>query len=189
MNRRDLIRQISLLTGATLVGAEFFMSGCTTGDRQPVGLFAADDVVFFDEVAETIIPKTDTPGAKEAKVGTFIAAFSTACYGEEQLRILKEGIATLNQESEKAFHSAFIKASPSQKEKLLTDTSKVAKKYNSDFSDKPGYTPHYFTLMKQLTLLGFFTSEKGYTQVLRYVPAPGKYEGCIDYKTGETSWA
>lgn len=189
MNRRDLIRQISLLTGATLVGAEFFMSGCTTSDRQAVGVFTAADVSFFDEVAETIIPQTDTPGAKEAKVGTFIAAFSTACYNEQQLRVLKEGIATLDRESEKTFHTGFVKATASQKEQLLTAINKVAKKYNSDSGDKPGYTPHYFTLMKQLTLLGFFTSKQGYTQVLRYVPAPGRYEGCIDYKTGDTSWA
>ena len=49
--------------------------------------------------------------------------------------------------------------------------------------------PHYFSLMKQLSLLGFFTSKPGATKVLRYIPVPGKYEGCIDYKKGETAWA
>jgi hypothetical protein len=49
--------------------------------------------------------------------------------------------------------------------------------------------PHYFTLMKQLTLLGFFTSEPGSTRVLRYRPVPGKYKGCVPYRKGETSWA
>ena len=44
---------------------------------------------------------------------------------------------------------------------------------------------HYFTMMKQLTLWGFFTSKEGMMQALRYVPVPGKYEGCIDYKKGD----
>lgn len=50
-------------------------------------------------------------------------------------------------------------------------------------------SPHYFSLMKQLTLLGYFTSEVGATQALRYVPVPGKYEGCISYKKGDRAWA
>jgi hypothetical protein len=43
--------------------------------------------------------------------------------------------------------------------------------------------------MKQLTMLGYFTSEVGSTQALRYVPVPGKYEGCIPYKKGDRAWA
>jgi len=48
---------------------------------------------------------------------------------------------------------------------------------------------HYFTMMKQLTLLGYFTSKPGATEALRYVPVPGRYEGCIPYTKGEKAWA
>ncbi|HLG38044.1 MAG TPA: gluconate 2-dehydrogenase subunit 3 family protein, partial [Chitinophagaceae bacterium] len=91
---------------------------------------------------------------------------------------------------EKKYGNNFIKINDSQKQELLTEIDAEAKKANEKKSE-PGkeQPPHYFTLMKQMTLLGFFTSKPGATQVLRYNPVPGKYEGCIDYKEGETSWA
>lgn len=49
--------------------------------------------------------------------------------------------------------------------------------------------PHYFRLMKQLSLLGYFTSEIGYTKAQRYVESPGRYDPCVPYKPGEKSWA
>ncbi|MGI9262739.1 MAG: gluconate 2-dehydrogenase subunit 3 family protein, partial [Woeseiaceae bacterium] len=48
---------------------------------------------------------------------------------------------------------------------------------------------HYFRMMKELTLLGYFTSEIGYTQAMRYVETPGRYDPCVPYTTGEKSWA
>lgn len=48
---------------------------------------------------------------------------------------------------------------------------------------------HYFTLMKQLTLLGFFTSKPGATEALRHVAVPGRYDGCMEYKKGDRAWA
>jgi hypothetical protein len=81
-----------------------------------------------------------------------------------------------------------MKLSAAQKQVLLSEIDGEAKKYIAQNATGAN-PPHYFTLMKQLTLLGFFTSKPGATQVLRYNPVPGKYEGCIDYKKGETSWA
>ena len=48
---------------------------------------------------------------------------------------------------------------------------------------------HYFRMMKELTILGYFTSEIGATQALRYVAVPGRYEGCVPYTKGEKAWA
>lgn len=189
MNRRDLIKQIALLTGTAVIGGEFFLTGCKTNDKSSTGFFTEKDISFFDEVAETIIPKTNTPGAKDAAVGKFMASYSTDCYDELQLKTLKEGISKLNDTAEKKYGKTFIEINASQKQELLTIIDTEAKKYNEkDQSKKEQQPPHYFTLMKQLVLLGFFTSKPGVTKVLRWVPVPGKYQGCIDYKEGETSW-
>jgi hypothetical protein len=188
MDRRELIRQIALLTGSAVIGGEFFLSGCKSGDTASDGFFTEKDISFFDEVAETIIPKTNTPGAKEAEVGKFMASYSSDCYEESNRNILKDGINKLNEASEKMNGLSFMKATALQKQNLLTGIDAEAKKYNEDNRSKAG-PPHYFTLMKQLVLFGFFTSKPGVTQVLRYAPVPGKYEGCIDHKEGETSWA
>jgi Gluconate 2-dehydrogenase subunit 3 len=187
MNRRQLIKHIALLTGSAVAGGEFFLSGCKSSDKSSVGFFTEKDISFFDEIAETILPKTNTPGAKEAEVGKFMTFYSTDCYDELQRKALKDGISKLNEASEKLYKVSFMEATAPQRQTLLTATDAEAKKYNDNRSKES--PPHYFTLMKQLTLLGFFTSKPGVTQVLRYVPVPGKYEGCIEYKEGETSWA
>jgi hypothetical protein len=191
MNRRELIKYIALLTGATVAGSEFFLSGCRNNDNVSAGFFTEKDISFFDEVAETILPKTNTPGAKDAEMGKFMASYSTDCYNELQLKTLKDGINKLDKSSEKINKVSFMSGTALQKQILLIETDAEAKKYNEENKRQSNkeYPPHYFTLMKQLVLLGFFTSKPGVTQVLRYVPVPGKYYGCIDYKEGETSWA
>jgi hypothetical protein len=191
MNRRELIKHVSILTGAAVVGSEFFLSGCKSNDNVSAGFFTEKDISFFDEVAETILPKTNTPGAKDAEVGKFMASYSTDCYSNDELQLLKEGIRDLNKKSSKMNREFFVYGTAAQKQKVLEEADAEAKKYNEEkeHSRKKVMGPHYFTLMKQMVLLGFFTSKPGATQVLRYVPVPGKYEGCIDYKEGETSWA
>lgn len=186
MNRRELLKQIGLLTGTAVIGGDFFLSGCKNTDKAVTGFFTKEDVLFFDEVAETILPKTNTPGAKDAAIGKFMAIYSTDCYDKEQLNIVKEGINKLTEAADKQYSKGFMEINSAQKQELLTEIDAEAKKYNETLKDQP---PHYFTLMKQMVLLGFFTSKPGATQVLRYNPVPGKYEGCINYKEGETSWA
>jgi hypothetical protein len=190
MNRRDALSRVALLLGGTVIGAEFFLSGCNTSDKK-IGQsvdFTADDIAFLDEVAETIIPATDTPGAKAAKVGTFMTVMVKDCYDEKQQKVFLEGMRKLNESSSQKFNgSGFMKLTPEQRKELLTGLDKEQKDYAKN--KKKEDDPHYFTLMKQLTLLGYFTSEPGATQALRYVPVPGRFDACIPYKKGDKAWA
>ena len=188
MNRRELIKHIGLLTGVAVTGGELFLTGCTSSDNAPVSFFTQEDISFFDDVAETIIPRTDTPGAKDAEVGKFMASYASDCYDDNDRQLVKAGIRDINTKSSTMNREFFKYASPEQKQKLLEQIDAEAKKHNETESKKQVQGPHYFTLMKQMVLLGFFTSKPGATQVLRYLPVPGKYLGCIDYKEGETSW-
>jgi hypothetical protein len=181
MHRRELIKLIVAATGCALVGMEGARAAPAV--RSP---FSTHDLAMLDEIAETIIPRTDTPGAKDAAVGAFIARYSAACYEPAQLRSLQQGIGTLDALMRTKAGLDFLRASPAQRQALLIEIDLQARKH----AKEPGHpVPHYFTLMKQLTLLGFFTSEPGSTRVLRYRPVPGKYKGCVPYKKGETSWA
>jgi hypothetical protein len=49
--------------------------------------------------------------------------------------------------------------------------------------------PHYFRMMKELALLGYFTSEIGYNQARRWVETPERFDPCAPYSPGETIWA
>nr|WP_294944101.1 gluconate 2-dehydrogenase subunit 3 family protein [uncultured Mucilaginibacter sp.] len=206
MNRRDALGRVGLILGGTIIGAEFFISGCKSGSSLNTDdLAAPETTAFLDEVGETILPATSTPGAKEAKVGAFMAVMVKDCYTEADQKAFKEGIGKLDEASSKKFSKKFMEATPAQRTELLTELDKEAKEYatkrNADVeADKAKHKGekdykaadvpnHYFTMMKQLTLLGYFTSEVGATKALRYVPVPGKYDGNYPYKKGDRAWA
>jgi hypothetical protein len=191
MNRRDALSRVALLFGGTIIGAEFFLSGCKNPDTKTASGaldFSSKNISFLDEVAETILPETpSSPGAKAAKVGDFMKTMVTDCYDEKDQKIFMEGIGKLDAAADKKYGKSFIKLSPEERKAFLIELDKEAKDYTA--ARKDGDPNHYFSMMKQLTLLGFFTSEVGATKALRYVAVPGKWEGCVDYKKGDKAWA
>lgn len=188
MNRREALSRVGLILGGTVIGAEFFLSGCKTGSSVDTDdLAKPETVAFMDEVGETILPETSTPGAKAAKVGAFMATMVKDCYSADDQKVFKKGLSDLDEASNKKFSKKFMEADAKQRTELLTELDKEAKEYNK--TKKPEDANHYFTMVKQLTLLGYFTSEVGATKALRYVPVPGKYVGDYPYKKGDHAWA
>lgn len=189
MNRREALNMVALLMGGTVVGGTVFLEGCKTADKKSVAALplTKEQMAFLDEVAETIIPTTTTPGAKAAKVGEFMNTMVVDCYEEKDQKVFLEGLAKIDEASQAAYKKDFLSITPEQRKEMLSKIDKEAVDYGK--SKKPEDPTHYFSLMKQLTLLGYFTSEVGATQALRYVAVPGKYEGCIDYKKGDKAWA
>ncbi|HXB94676.1 MAG TPA: gluconate 2-dehydrogenase subunit 3 family protein [Puia sp.] len=191
MNRRDALTRVGLLLGGTIVGAEMFLSGCTNSPEKNIGgagtNFSNDDIAFFDEIGETILPATDSPGAKEAKIGDFMARIVKDCYTEEDQKIFLDGMKKLSDASKQQNGRPFLESTPEQRHDLLVALDKEQKAYMA--AKKEGDPTHYFRMMKELTLWGYFTSEVGATKALRYVAVPGRYEGCIDYKKGDKAWA
>jgi hypothetical protein len=184
MNRRDALSRVSLLFGGgVLIGSDAFLSGCSRREEKAMNGMAFTDhqVSFLNEVGETILPATaESPGAKEARVGEFMNTIVTDCYTAEDQRIILEGIGIIEQRSGTEYKREFLKLKDAEKLSLLNAIDKEAK--NQKY-------PHYFTMMKQLTVWGYFTSEVGSTKALRYVPVPGRYEGCIPYTKGEGVFA
>lgn len=195
MDRRELLRMIAVLTGGAVVGAEAFLTGCKNTETVSAA-FTEKDIAFLDEVAETILPATNTPGAKEAKVGQFMTVIVNDCYEEDDQKTFHEGMKQVNDAFDKKYSTSFIKGTPQQRHDFLVELDKEAKEHqkkraeSKNSEDQKEKMPnHYFSLMKQLTLWGYFTSKEGMTKALRYNPVPGHYEGCIDYKKGEKSFA
>jgi hypothetical protein len=188
MNRRDALSRVALLLGGTVIGAEFFLSGCKANDKYGASLnFTPEDIAYLDEIAETIIPTTDTPGAKAAKVGAFMTVMVNDCYTEKDQKTFLEGMTKLNEAATKKFDDGFMQIKPEQRTALLTELDKEQKEYAKN--KKKEDPAHYFSQMKQLTLLGYFTSEIGATKALRYEAVPGRYDGCMPYKKGDKAWA
>jgi hypothetical protein len=184
MNRREALTATAALLGTTLVGAQAFLSGCSPSEKPLTG-FSEDLIAMLDEVGETILPETpSSPGAKAARIGQFMKVMVTDCYSDEERATFFDGVKQINSKSRERFGKTFIELAKSEKEQLLSsfDKESRAPKKEGDQAE------HFFNMLNQLTVWGFFSSEPGATKALRYVPVPGRYEGCIDYKPGEAAW-
>jgi hypothetical protein len=190
MNRRDAIARVGLILGGTVVGSQVFLSGCAKKSEVAAtgNTFTPETISFLDEVGETILPASAaSPGAKESKIGEFMKTIVSDCYEEKDQKIFMDGIGKLNEASNKKFSKDFMSLSATEKHDLLVEVDKEAK--DNLANKKEGDPQHYFTLMKQLTLWGYFTSEVGSTKALRFLPVPGRYDGAYPYKKGDRAWA
>lgn len=200
-----------MLTGGVVIGGEVFLTGCKTAGKTDAG-FTAANISLLDEIGETIIPATNTPGAKAAKVGEFMKVMVTDCYTQEQQTVFTNGLSNFEEVCKKAMNKSFMDLSAQERNDFLVTLEKEAKEFNTkaeaadkiekesldkanstklwkDQKEFLGSPRHYYTMMKQLTLLGFFSSETGMKETLRYLPVPGKYDGNFPYAKGEKAWA
>ena len=191
MNRREAISAVGFLVGGTVIGAEAFLSGCSNKPSSPPlnGVLTSDQIGFLDEVGETILPMTATsPGAKEAKVGEFMDIMLKDCYSPADQKIFLDGIATVDNARKAKYDNGFVKLKPDEKHALLLSIDGEASKYK-DTRKAGDPETHYYSMMKQLTLLGYFTSEVGATKALSHVDVPGRYEACVPLKPGQKAWS
>jgi hypothetical protein len=237
INRREAIRRVSaLLGGVAFVGGTSLISACEKAPSSEAakgtpGAFTPEEIAYLDEVAETILPETKTPGAKAAKTGAFMALMVTDSYGTDDQKIFRDGMAKLEDATKKAHNVGFMAATPEQRlavlnaldreQKTYTDARENAQRAKRGLPAVPagGSAPgdehlpdqrkegatggessgaaaitadapsHYFRMMKELALLGYFTSEIGYTKAMRYQESPGRFDPCTPYTKGEPAWA
>ena len=217
--REAILRMSALLGGVALIGSGALISGCRAEKTGTLGTpFTADDIAYLDEIAETILPTTSTPGAKAAKTGAFMALMVTDTYHDDDEKTFRDGMRKLDDLSKSKNGASFMKATPAQRLALLQELDREQhdysekqraegrKKSDAYINDtKQQNAPEakinpatvianeppnkYFRMMKELALLGYFTSEVGATQALRYVESPGRYDPCAPYKPGEKDWA
>lgn len=214
--RVAIARVTALLGGAALVGGSSLLTGCREPNTDAP--FTADEIAFLDEVAETILPETTTPGAKAAGTGAFMAMMVTDSYDARDRKIFREGIRQIDDACREQYDVSFMSASPQQRLAILEpidreqhavgearreDQRNRAMAFVNDQRQEaaPGGEAgaaaaitedppaHYFRMMKELALLGYFTSEIGCTQAQRYIESPGRFDPCAPYAPGEKSWA
>lgn len=218
MNRREALSRVSILLGGAIVGADFFLAGCKAHDTT-ASLFSKADIGLLDEIAETIIPATpDSGGGKAARIGEFMKNIISDCYTVEQQKTFTDGLVQLKSACHARYKKEFSQLPDPEKAVFLTDLYREAKDYvNTDAYKKAKeafdqqqhdwaraeaakqnfgagylkkqYPPHYFTMMRQLTLWGYFSSQEGMTKALRYMDTPGHYDGAYPYKKGDKAWA
>lgn len=208
MNRREAIRRVAMLMGGSVIGANLFLEGCTRPASKDVSvLFEDDKIDFLGDIAEAILPETSTPGAKEAGVGEFIPVMIRDCYDPQDQKAFIEGLDKVDDKAKEEFGKNFQQLSKDEQLQFVHLLDQEAKAYQKERGEKQGklnkeaeekgtsaedveqLPNHFFHLMKQLTLTGFFTSEVGMTKALRFVKIPGRYDGNYPYKKGDRAFA
>ena len=184
MNRRQALSLTATIMGGTIVGSNAILSGCNfSEERTMTGLFSTKDLRLLDEIGEAILPHSEkSPGAKAANIGEFMKTIVTDLYSDEEIEIFKSGLKEIQHLSDQNYSQDFLDITIVDRQKLLLGLDKVAR------SGLHKEKVHYYTMIKQLTIWGYFTSEPGATKALRYNPVPGRFEGCIDYKPGDKAW-
>jgi hypothetical protein len=182
MTRKEAIHFISILLGGSMIGAGALLTGCRVNDKK-LDALTNEHLDYLNEIGDTILPATATPGAKAAGVGAFILSMVNDCYDENEQKIFRQGLDTINKRSADSFGKDYLHIQTSERHSLLTTIDGEQKAYTE--SKKETEPPHYFRMMKELTLLGYFTSKPGCTEAKRYMPTPGRYAGCVPYTKGE----
>jgi hypothetical protein len=148
------------------------------------------DIPLLDEIGETIIPSTGgTPGAKATKIGAYMILMVQDCYEPRDQEIFLNGLNTLETRCANQFKNSFVHLKADQKLKILEQLQEEEIAYKLEKDTDVQSIPHYFNLLKNLTISGYFTSEIGMTQARKYLFVPGKFESCIPYKKGDRAWA
>lgn len=214
MDRREAVKSVAFLIGGALSATTIatLFDSCQSPNKNVSELFTADQQKIITELADIIIPTTaKSPGAKAANVGPFITMMIQDCYAEDAQKAFVKGVEDLEANAKKEFSKSFIEISVAEREQMISklrDETVIAQKNENDkkseaeklgnvpkkanpmsVKEKPKTTPFFFAIARDLTMLGYFTSEVGATQAYDYIPVPGRYDGCVDLKPGQRVWA
>ncbi len=175
MNRRDMLL---LLAGTAAVPDRLLAMGRTVHKRAQAGTLRAltpQQSETVATIAELIIPKTDTPGAREAGVPAFIDVMLADWGDADQRQFFTAGLANVDERSRAAFGKDFVACTAQQQSEILQDLDYELARLRDTKSDT---SKNFFQAMKWLTLTGYYTSEVGATSELHFRVVPGRYEPC-----------
>lgn len=185
MNRRELLQMIASVTGYAMIGSPLLMSACTSANPARGMVLSADDQALLAEIADTIFPRTNTPGAKDVGVPELMVRLVNNTYEDLDQQQFHQGLAAIRSDTLARYGQSFENLPAAQRAEFLNALNQSALVYRRP----QGVSAHYFIMMKQLTIFSYFTSEQVQTSVLRLVPVPGRFDGDYPYVKGETAWS
>jgi hypothetical protein len=192
MNRRDAIQHFTLMMGGTfaLNALPIIPDYWEFDESSPLSFFSKQQRKLVAELTEVIIPTTDTPGAKAAKVVDYIELMLQDCYKKEEQNTFIEGLLDVEKRAKATFQKSFTKLKPQEQTEIVATVEQAAKDMKSSMRVANGkYPKSFFDMLRSLTVTGYFTSEVGAQQALAYLPVPGPYQGCVPLAAGQKTWA
>lgn len=180
MKRRDAMKKVAAIMGASLSVPTLlvFQQGCSTDLKPKTTEFSVEETEVLQKIGNIIIPESDIPGAATVGTGAFTVMILESCYPME---------------AREEVHKFVSELSPDFKDKPIQDQIKKVQQIDDiiygEANEQEKEKWNAYRIVKELALLGYFTSEPGTTQALEYVQVPGRYEGCIEVTPGQKAWA
>ena len=189
MDRRVALSISGLICGGVFIGAGSILTNCQPKERKSIlGLLNKEEIKVLEEIAETILPKTEgAPGVKEIEIGKYINSIVTDCFDNDEQQVVIQGVKQLNEFCNLTFEDDFIDLGIDAKHKALLVLEAEAKAHNLKPENRR--RKHYYSMIKDLTIQGYTTSEKVGTEVFNHVPIPGRFDGCIPYLEGQKAFS
>lgn len=191
MNRREALKRLALLSGGALsfTTVAGIMGGCSAETNGGAGFTpqtlsqAQNELVT--QFSERIIPATDTPGAKAAGVNQFIDHMLTNWNTEEEREHFLAGLDRVNELSNQKFDDVFAELGETDQIAIMEELEQEAQNNSNNDSDlKP-----FFSMMKEFTVVGYYTSEIGASDELVSDIVPGYYDACMPYSEVGRAWS
>jgi gluconate 2-dehydrogenase gamma chain len=230
MDRREALARLAGAIGGTFASPTLaaLLSACerSGGADTTAAALSAEQKELVATVADHIIPRTDTPGAREVGVQDFIAEMMEKHYAPEERQRFLEGLDDLDDRARKANDATFLESTPEQQLAVLTaldretfrprpaapsrpssaqiretaepgttgsalppEVAGDSESYKLEQPEPRRSDAPFWRTMKELTLVGYYTSEPGATQELRHEAIPGRYEACVPLSQIGRAWA
>lgn len=190
ITRKEALKRAGLMMGGFVFAPALtgILNGCTpqAGEWTPVA-FDADQAATIKAIVDTIFPETDTPSASQAGIPGFIDELLTRNSSKEDQATFMTELEEFMEQSAVDLGVPFAEAESVAQTDYLMEIHKTAAGEGETLKDTS--LPSFFMKMKSMTVVGYFTSEPGATQVLRYAPIPGPYRGCVPFEEVGRTWA
>ena len=182
MTRREVLKVATAIVGGALI-VPGLLAACAPDGREAASASQAsttqDDQALLGDIADTLLPTTTaSPGARAAGVGATMALLLADCESLDVQRRITTGLQAFRTTCRER-GGAFASLSQPERERLLREVDAEAL--------QAGET-HWFAALRELALSAYFSSEVGLTRAMRYVPIPGRYQGCVPLAPGQPAW-
>jgi len=193
MHRREALKNVAFLLGGAISASTMgvlFESFTLPENEKNFVLYSVEDEKIFAEFADIIVPTTkSSAGAKAAGLGKFIPMMMKDCYPATMQTSFAQGFKDLQAKSMKDFGKSYVTLTPADRKKLMIDLRAIALAQKESKSEENKDLAYFFITARDLTLLGYYSSEIGCTKAREYVLIPGRYDGSAPLKPGQKSWA
>lgn len=182
MDRRELLKVMALTLGGSIALPEsVFAQLAEPLDPAKLRFFTASQRELVAALAETIIPKTDTPGAIDAGVPGWIELLVQDCLGGDEQKVIREGLTMIEERSNKMFAKAYAGLTVAEQIQLLTALETEAKQAGDDKA--------FIRRFKELTKFTYVNSEVGANEAFEFVFVPGRWDAAADLKPGQKAYS